>query len=109
MATAEQFRRIALSFPGVEEMEHMHHPDFRVGGRIFATLGSPNDDWGMVQLIPEQQQMAIDAEADCFTPASGAWGRNGSTLVRLESVPVSWLERTLERAWRNKAPATLQA
>ena len=105
MATADEFRRIALAFPGVEEKAHMGHPDFRVGGKIFATLGAPNDEWGMVQLFPEQQDMAIEAEADSFMPASGAWGRGGSTLVRLDCVPGSWLERTLGWAWENRAPA----
>ena len=108
MVTSDDFRRIALSFPGAEEKEHMRHPDFRVGGKIFATLGAPNDEWGMVALLPEQQQMAIDAEADAFMPANGAWGRGGSTLVRLDRVPLSWLERTLDWAWQNKAPATLR-
>ncbi|MGZ8310593.1 MAG: hypothetical protein ACXWUR_00880, partial [Allosphingosinicella sp.] len=62
MATAEEFRRIALSFAGAEESSHMHHPDFRVGGRIFATLGYPDPEWGMVALLPEQQELAIAAE-----------------------------------------------
>jgi len=108
MASADDFRTIALSYPGVEEKEHMGHPDFRVGGKIFATLGSPNAEWGMVALEAEQQQMAIDAEADSFTPASGAWGRSGSTLVRLDRVPESWLERAIDWAWQNKAPAHLR-
>jgi hypothetical protein len=108
LATSDDFRRIALAFPGVEEKEHMSHPDFRVGGKIFATLGSPNAEWGMVALVPEQQEMAMAEEAGAFMPASGAWGRGGSTLVRLDRVPDSWLERTLDWAWQNKAPARLR-
>ena len=108
MPTADDFRRIALSYAGGEEMAHMNHPDFRVGGRIFATLGSPTAEWGMVQLVPDQQQMALEAEADAFTPANGAWGRNGSTLVRLDRVPQSWLERAIDWAWQNKAPPHLR-
>lgn len=107
MPTPDDFRRIALAFPGVEEKGHMSHPDFRVGGKIFATLGAPDDEWGMVQLLPEQQEMAIEAEPEAFAPAAGAWGRGGSTLVKLEAVPESWLERTLEWAWRKRAPAHL--
>jgi hypothetical protein len=105
MASADDFRRLALSFPGAEERAHMNHPDFRVGGKIFATLGSPNKEWGMVALLPEQQELAIEAQPDAFKPASGAWGRGGSTLVKLDRVPDEWLERALEWAWRKRAPA----
>ena len=103
MSSADDFRRLALSFPGAEEMSHMDHPDFRVGGRIFATLGAPDDQWGMVQLLPEQQELAMEAEPDTFKPAAGAWGRKGATLVRLEAVPDEWLERSLRWAWENRA------
>ncbi len=81
----------------------MDHPDFRVGGRIFATLGSPGKDHGMVALLPEQQELAIEDEPDAFKPAAGAWGRGGSTLVDLAKVPDDWLERTLNWAWENKS------
>jgi hypothetical protein len=102
MASADDFRRLALAFPGVEEKSHMSHPDFRVGGRIFATLGSPDADHGMVALLPEQQELAIDAAPEMYRPAAGAWGRKGSTLVRLEKVSDAWLERTLRWAWENR-------
>jgi hypothetical protein len=81
----------------------MNHPDFRVGGRIFATLGSPDKAHGMVGLFPEQQELAIDAEPEAFRPASGAWGRSGSTLVKLDVVSDDWLDRALEWAWRKRA------
>ena len=105
MATADDFRRIALSFPGAEEKSHMAHPDFRVGGKIFATLGAPNADWGMVQLMPEQQEDFMMLAANAFKPAAGAWGRKGSTLVRLDAVPDDILESALTAAWRRRAPA----
>jgi hypothetical protein len=105
MASADDFRRIALSFPGAEERAHMGHPDFRVGGKIFATLHAPGKGSGAVMLLPEQQELAMDAEPDAFRPAAGAWGRGGSTLVKLDAVPDEWLERTLEWAWAKRAPA----
>ena len=86
----------------------MAHPDFRVGGKIFATLGSPNRQFGMVALLPEQQDLAIEAEPDAFKLASGAWGRGGSTLVDLERVSDEWLQRTLRWAWEKRAPKTLR-
>ena len=86
----------------------MGHPDFRVGGRIFATLGAPDAAWGMVALLPEQQELAIEAEPEAFKPAAGAWGRGGSTLVKLGAVPDEWLDRALDWAWRKRAPAKLR-
>ena len=104
MASADDFRRIALAFPGAEEQAHMGHPDFRVGGRIFATLGTPDADLGMVALLPEQQELAMAAEPEAFGLAAGAWGRGGSTLVMLDQVSDEWLERTLRWAWERRAP-----
>jgi hypothetical protein len=108
MATPEDFRRIALAFPGAEEGAHMGHADFRVGGKIFATLGSPNDEWGMASLMPEQQEDFMLLAPEAFKPASGAWGRGGSTLVRLDAVADHLLEAALAAAWRKRAPAKLQ-
>ena len=82
----------------------MGHPDFRVGGKIFATLGSPDACHGMVSLLPEQQELALDAEPGAFRPAEGAWGRGGSTSVTLEPVSDDWLERALRWAWEKRAP-----
>ena len=108
MSSADDFRRIALSFPGAEEKAHMGHPDFRVGGKIFATLHGSGTGTGMVALLPEQQELAMEAEPEAFKPAAGAWGRGGSTLVVLDEVSDEWLERGLEWAWRKRAPAKLR-
>jgi hypothetical protein len=105
VATADDFRRIALAFPGAEERQHMGHPDFRAGGRIFATLGAPDEEHAMVGLDPEQQEVAMAAEPPAFTRAAGAWGRSGSTLMKLELVSDEWLERTLRWAWERKRAA----
>lgn len=103
MPTPEDFRRIALSLPGASEGAHMGHADFRAGGRIFATLGSPGEAWGMVSLMPEQQDDFMALAPDAFKPAAGAWGRQGSTLVRLEAVPDAVLEAALAAAWQRRA------
>ena len=81
----------------------MDHPDFRVGGKIFATLASPDAEHGMVSLLPEQQELAMAAEPEAFRPAAGAWGRGGSTLVKLAAVSDEWLERALDWAWQKRA------
>jgi hypothetical protein len=107
MPTPDDFRRIALSFPGAEERSHMGHPDFRVGGKIFATLGAPDADWGMASLMPEQQEDFMTLAPAVFKPAAGAWGRGGSTLVRLDAVPEELLEAALAAAWRKRAPKRL--
>jgi hypothetical protein len=82
----------------------MGHPDFRVRGKIFATLGYPNKGWGMVKLTPEQQERFVQAEPDVFVPAAGAWGSRGATAVRLRTVRKNDLRRALVAAWRNTAP-----
>ena len=103
MASPDDFRRLALSLEGAEERSHMNHPDFRVGGRIFATLGYPDTTCGMVTLLPEQQELAMAAEPDAFRPSAGAWGRNGSTLVQLGLASDEWIERGLAWAHANQA------
>ena len=103
MATADDFRRIALSFAGAEESAHMAHPDFRVGGRIFATLGAPDEAHGMVALMPEQQEDFIALAPAAFRPAAGGWGRGGSTLVKLDAVSEDMLETALAAAWRRRS------
>jgi hypothetical protein len=108
LANSDDFRRLALAFPGAEEKAHMGHPDFRVGGKIFATLQAPDSGSGMVSLHPEQQELAMEAEPEAFKPAAGAWGRSGSTLVTLSLVSDEWLERTLDWAWAKRAPAKLR-
>ena len=105
--TPADFRRIALSLPEAIESAHMAHPDFRVGGKIFATLGYPDEDHGMVVLPPDEQGKFVKSDPDIFTPAKGAWGRRGSTCVRLEAVDVSTLRRAMEIAWRKRAPKRL--
>jgi hypothetical protein len=70
--TAATFRRLALRLPGAVEREHMNHPDFRVGGKIFATLGYPRDEFGMVKLTPEEQQTFMLEEPEVFTPCNGS-------------------------------------
>ena len=105
--TSNDFRRIALSFPETEERAHMGHPDFRVAGKIFATLRYPSKDWGMVKLTPEQQAELIHDEPKVFDPCNGAWGRKGATNVRLKLVKKATLQRALEAAWCNAAPKKL--
>jgi len=79
--SASTFRRIALALPEAVEGAHQGHADFRVGKRIFATLGYPDEAWGMVKLTPEQQSMLAEAEPDIFRPVPGGWGKSGSTNV----------------------------
>jgi hypothetical protein len=104
--TADDFRSLALSFPEAVEASHMDHPDFRVRGKIFATLG-PQEAWGMVKLTPEQQAVFVRTEPEVFQPVNGAWGRRGCTHVRLEAANEASVRQALEAAWRNTAPKRL--
>src|SRR5258706_15874811 len=98
--TAAEFRTLALSLPQAEESAHMGHPDFRVGGKIFATLG-PDEVWGMVKLSPPDQASIISAEPNVFGPASGAWGKGGATIVQLRPAKKAIVWPALVAAWRN--------
>jgi hypothetical protein len=104
--TADEFRSLALSFPEALEDAHMGHPDFRVRGKIFATLG-PDEVWGMVKLTTDQQASFVRTEPDVFHPASGAWGRRGCTIVRLREADEASVRQALIEAWRNTAPKRL--
>lgn len=79
--TAEEFRKMILSLPETSEAAHMGHPDFRVGGKIFASLGPAGEGWAMVKLTPEQQDAFARAEPEVFTPFNGAWGTGESCIV----------------------------
>jgi hypothetical protein len=105
--TANEFRRIALSLPGVTEGAHMGHPDFRVGGKIFATLGHPAAGWGVLILKPEQQEAFVGAEPESFEPVEGGWGRMGGTNVRLRQARKAAVRDAMIEAWRNRAPKRL--
>jgi hypothetical protein len=101
------FRRLALSFPEATESAHMDHPDFRVRGKIFATLGYPEMGVGMVKLFPDQQQEFVRGEPKVFAPVKGAWGLRGATHVRLKAAKKASVRRALAAAWRNTAPKGL--
>ncbi len=101
--TPDDFRKLALELPGAEERSHMDHPDFRVGGRIFATLGYPDDGWGMVKLNPEQRADLMGAHPDAFIPIPGGWGKRGATSVNLKKARKPAVRKALAAAWRNTA------
>jgi hypothetical protein len=97
---ADDFRRIALSLEGAEESSHMGAPDFRVGGRIFATLASQRQGYGNLMLTPEQQAAFVEEMPELFLPVAGGWGRNGATHIRLAVAREDVLEGALRAAWK---------
>jgi hypothetical protein len=105
--TAADFRRIALTLPEAVEGSHLGHADFRVGGKIFATLALASEGYGVLLLTPEQQAGMVEDEPKIFSPVPGGWGRNGSTRVSLAKVKPDILEDALRMAWRRKAPKKL--
>ena len=98
--TAADFRRIALSFDGAEEGSHMGSVDFRVGGRIFATLAHVKEGYGNLMLTPEQQADFVGERPDLFVPIAGGWGRMGMTHIRLSAANEDVLEGALRAAWK---------
>ena len=97
--TANDYRKLALNLPDVVESAHMEHPDFRVGGRIFATLGYPDEGWGVVMLTPDEQKRLCAADPEAFTPVKGAWGRNGNTQVNLKAAKKTSVRAALKTAY----------
>jgi hypothetical protein len=106
--TPDEFRTLALGLPEAFEHEHMNHPDFRVRGKIFATLW-PDDGWGMVKLTPEQQAEFVADAPTTFAPVPGGWGARGATEVLLAKAKRALVQRALWTAWRNTAPKKLLA
>jgi hypothetical protein len=105
--TAAEFRRMALSLPDVIEGSHMGHADFRVGGKIFATLGYPSDRFAVVMLSPQDQDLIMRDHPKTFTPAAGKWGTSGSTTIVLRAARKRAVAIALEAAWRKRAPKRL--
>src|SRR5690348_14543036 len=105
--TPDDFRRLALNFSEAIESAHMHHPDFRVGGKIFATLGYPDDNSAVVKLRPDEQKEFIRKHSEAFRPVKGGWGRQGHTNVYLPAANIEIVREALTAAWRNTAPKRL--
>ncbi|HKQ97863.1 MAG TPA: MmcQ/YjbR family DNA-binding protein [Candidatus Polarisedimenticolia bacterium] len=105
--TPAQFRKLALALPEAEASSHMGHPDFRVGGKVFATLGYPDAGWGMAKLTPDQQDAFMAMKPEVFKPAAGAWGLRGATCVLLKDAPAGLVRDALKAAWTNTAPKSL--
>lgn len=97
---ANDFRRIALSLEGAEEGSHFGQADFRVGGRIFATLAAEKQGYGNLMLTPEQQALFVGEAPEIFLPIPGGWGRNGATHVRLAAANEDLLLGALRTAWK---------
>lgn len=102
--TAAEFRRMALRLPEVVEASHMNHPDFRVAGKIFATLGYPSNRFGVVMLSPQDQDLMVRDYPKAFAPVRGSWGASGSTTVLLREAGKRAVAIALEAAWRKRAP-----
>jgi hypothetical protein len=108
VSTAADFRRIALSFEGAEEGSHMGAVDFRVGGRIFATLASVQQGYGNLALDPEQQAEFVADQPKIFLPIHGGWGRMGMTHIRLAEADEEILRGALRTAWQLRIEKNLK-
>lgn len=107
--TADDFRQIALSLDGVEEGSHMGVADFRVGGRIFATLASAAQGYGNLRLTPEVQAAFVEEAPALFIPIRGGWGRMGMTHIVLANADEDQLRGALRTAWRLRVEANERA
>lgn len=102
----DDFRRLALALPETEEREHHDHPDFRVGGKVFATLG-PDRSWAMLKLPPEEQRRRVAEAPECWEAFPGAWGKQGCTRLVLADASDAQARDALALAWRRVAPESV--
>jgi hypothetical protein len=100
---SDDFRRLALALPGAEESSHQGAADFRVGGRIFATLAHAANGYGNLMLGPEEQSAFLAERPDLFLPVAGGWGRQGATHIRLADADEAVLAGALHTAWQRRA------
>ena len=107
--TPEAFRKLALELPQAVEGQHMGHADFRVGGKIFATLGYPSLEFATVLITREEQLRLLREAPAVFVPVKGGWGLKGSTHVRLAAADRARVKRALQLAWKRKAPMGREA
>jgi hypothetical protein len=103
------FRRIVLSLEGAEEASHMGNPDFRVDGRIFATLAAAKHGYGNIMITPEQQAAFVEELPEVFIPVAGGWGRNGATHIRLEVANEDVVAGALRTAWKLRVEKNAQS
>ena len=96
------FRRLALCLPGAEEGSHMGAADFRVGGRIFATLAAAKLGYGNIMITPEQQAAFVQELPEIFIPVAGGWGRGGATHVNLAVATEDVVVGALQTAHKNR-------
>src|SRR5215831_3823261 len=99
--TADEFRIVALAIEGAVESSHMKHPDFRIGGKVFATLGYPDDEHAMVKLTPDQQRTFQKKASKAFAPCAGMWGKRGATSVTLAAADLALMRTAIEAAAEN--------
>ena len=103
--TSETFRKLALSFAHAEERAHMHHPDFRVENKIFATMGYPRPGWAMVKLTPDEQVAFVRMKPAIFVPVKGKWGEQGCTNIFLAKATRPPVRAALKTAYESAARA----
>jgi hypothetical protein len=103
--TPDDFRAAALALTGASEGSHSNHPDFRVNGKVFASLGYPDAAWGVVMLTPGEQHTFTQTHPRTFTPLNNSWGAKGATWVRLATADPAAVDEALAAAWRPRATA----
>lgn len=101
--TQDEFRALAASFPEAAAGSHFDTSDFRVGGRIFATLRK-TDGRAVLKLSHDEQQLLMATAPGLFEPVTGAWGRKGWTRVVLEASDAATVRHAMAMAYRSVTP-----
>jgi hypothetical protein len=107
--TPAAFVKLALALDGAIQGTHGGHPDFRAGGKVFASVGFKGPDSATVKLTPEQQEMLVAAEPAIFAPVTGMWGHRGYTMIHLPAADATTMKSALAMAWKNVTAASPRA
>lgn len=102
----EEFRALALAFPEAVESSHFDTADFRVRGKIFATLREA-DGRAVLKLSPDEQQLLMETSPGLFEPVKGSWGQKGWTRIDLDRADADTARHAMGIAWRSVAPKKL--
>lgn len=99
MNSAADIRRLALSLPGVSEIDHFARPGFRTTKRIFAVIRT---DGLWLNLPEERKEFLLEADPKAFVRYM--WGKRVNVIVQPARVSKKELEALIREAWEFNQP-----
>lgn len=106
MVKIQTCEKIAREFEGCVESPHFEKKSFRVNKKIFLTLDDKNNR-AVVKLPPVEQSVFCAFDPKAVYPSSGAWGKQGWTVVELIAVKKELVKDIIRVSYCNVAPKLL--